>query len=119
VVIDEMTVGPVTIRDNKISSPYRIKIGKEEESMELVYAYEEPVFNPDDGSSPNLASMIMAQVALNYGLFCRKIIFDGVFDNTDKQFIRDMMENTSREIFVKKFLEPNLFNWYSRQHTCC
>ncbi len=109
VVIDRMIIGPVTIRDNKISSPYRIQIGKEEESMELVYSYEEQVFNPDDGSSPNLASMITAQVALNYGLFCHEITFDGVFDNTDKQFIRDMMENTSREIYVKKFLEPNPF----------
>lgn len=108
-VIDRMTIGPVIIRSNKISAPYRIKKGSEEESIELVYAYEEDVFNPADGSGLNLGSMITAQVALNYGLFCREITFDGVFDNTDKQFIRDMMENTSREIYVKKFLEPNPF----------
>jgi creatinine amidohydrolase/Fe(II)-dependent formamide hydrolase-like protein/7-cyano-7-deazaguanine synthase in queuosine biosynthesis len=57
--------------------------------------------------SVNLASMIVAQLALNYGLFCREIIFDGLYDDADKRFIRDMMENTSREIYVNKFLMPN------------
>ena len=51
--------------------------------------------------------MLLSQVALNYGLFCEKIIFDGLYDDTDKRFIMDMIENTSREIFVNKFLLPN------------
>ena len=53
--------------------------------------------------------MIAAQVALNYGLFCEKIVFHGLFDETDRRFLRDMAENTAREIYVKKFLEPNPF----------
>ena len=51
--------------------------------------------------------MILSQVAINYGLFCKEIIFDGLYDDTDKRFILDMIENTSREIFVNKFLYPN------------
>ena len=53
--------------------------------------------------------MIGAQLALNYGLFCTKIIFRGLFTDDDKAFIKEMMENTSREIYVKKFLEPHPF----------
>ncbi len=60
-------------------------------------------------ASENLANLILAQVALNYGLFCKKIIFHGLFDNTDKNALRDWAENTAREIYVKKFMEPNPF----------
>jgi hypothetical protein len=53
--------------------------------------------------------MIAAQVALNYGLFCNKIIFHGPYDGPDRKFINEMTENTAREIYVKKLLEPNQF----------
>ena len=53
--------------------------------------------------------MIAAQVAINYGLFCRAMVFHGAYDEADQRFIRDMAENTAREIYVKKFLEPNPF----------
>ena len=75
---------------------------------ELIYSYSEKVFDQSPSSS-NLASMMVSQVALNYGLFCKEIIFDGLFDDTDKRFILDMIENTSREIFVNKFLVKNEF----------
>ncbi len=39
-----------------------------------------------------------------------KIIeFDGLYDKTDQQFIKDMMENTSREILTNKLLIKNEF----------
>jgi len=75
---------------------------------ELMYSYAEKVFDQSP-SSLNLASMMLSQVALNYGLFCEEIVFDGLFDDTDKRFILDMLENTSREIFVNKFLMKNEF----------
>ena len=75
---------------------------------ELIYSYSEKVFDRSP-SSLNLASMMLIQVALNYGLFCEEIIFDGLFDDTDKRFILDMLENTSREIYVNKFLQENEF----------
>ena len=78
------------------------------QSNELIYSYGQDVFDESPGSV-NLASMIISQVALNYGLFCRRIVFDGLFDDTDKRFLLDMMENTSREIYVNKFLFPNEF----------
>ncbi|HPQ42453.1 MAG TPA: creatininase family protein, partial [bacterium] len=77
--------------------------------IDLVYKYQEPVFDPSDPASANLAAMIGAQLALNYGLFFRRIVFHGVFDAADRRFLQDMTDNTSREIYVKKFLEPNPF----------
>jgi hypothetical protein len=53
--------------------------------------------------------MITAQVAINYGLFCKEICFFGYYDQQDRRLIKDMIENTAREIYVKKILEYNPF----------
>ena len=110
IVFEKLTVGPVKITPKKVSAVYKLVKGNGEEvENELVYTYEESVFNPMEPSDRNLASMVTAQVALNYGLFCKQIVFDGLYDNTDKSFLKAMMENTSREIYVNKFLMPNPF----------
>jgi creatinine amidohydrolase/Fe(II)-dependent formamide hydrolase-like protein len=75
----------------------------------LIYSYDEGVFDPDDETWQNLGGMIAAQVAVNYGLFCRSIVFRGAFDEVDRRFLMQMFELNAREIFVKKFLEPNPF----------
>ena len=106
-VFDRLEVGPVKVERRRLSTPYRLFSNGTEDRIDLIYTYEEPVFAPADLAGQNLAAVIGAQVAFNYGLFCKKIIFRDAFDHTDIQFIRDMMENTAREIYVKKFLEPN------------
>ncbi len=108
-VFDRLEVGPVRLEQKRLVAPYRLSFDGQEEQTELIYTYEEKVFDPDSPESRNLASMIAAQVALNYGLFCREIVFNGLFEKTDRKFLRAMAENTAREIFVKKFLEPNPF----------
>ncbi len=105
IVIDKLIVGPVTVEGDRIAASYRVG----EDSFELAYKYEEPVFDTQDPEAMNLASMILAQVALNYGLFCREIAFDGVFDEGDRRFLTEMAASTAREIYVKKILEPNPF----------
>ena len=105
VVIDRLEVGPLKIEGDRIAAAYRVG----EDSFELAYKYEEPVFDPQDPEASNLASMILAQVALNYGLFCREIVFHGDFDEADRRFLTEMAANTAREIYVKKILEPNPF----------
>ncbi len=67
------------------------------------------MFDPEEEASRNLASLIGAQVALNYGLFCHEIVLRGPFDPVDAAFLGDMAANTAREIYVKKFLQPNPF----------
>ncbi len=108
-VIERLEVGPVRVEKKRLIAPYRAIRGKKRPSFDLIYRYDENVFDPAEQASLNLATMIALQVALNYGLFCKKIVFHGPFDGTDQRFIRDAIANTSREIYVKKFLEPNPF----------
>ena len=53
--------------------------------------------------------MMLAQVALNYGLFCECIELDGLYDQVDSRFLADVLENTSREILTNKLLIDNEF----------
>ncbi len=108
-VIDRLEVGPTRVEKRGLISPYKVIQKKKVDAFELIYRYNEDVFDPKDPESINLAHMIAAQVAFNYGFFCSKTIFHGSYDQSDQQFIKDMMTNTAREIYVKKFLEPNPF----------
>jgi creatinine amidohydrolase/Fe(II)-dependent formamide hydrolase-like protein/7-cyano-7-deazaguanine synthase in queuosine biosynthesis len=108
-VFDRLEVGPVKLERRRLIAPYRVSQKGSEDTFELIYSYEEDVFDPSDEACQNLASMITAQLAINYGLFCSSIVFHGSFDQKDRRFILDMAENTAREIYVKKFLEPNPF----------
>ncbi len=108
-VFDRLEIGPVKLEPKRLMAPYRLFWNGHEDRTELIYSYEEKVFDPLEPESRNLADMIAAQVAVNYGLFCRSIVFHGTFDELDRRFIQDMAENTAREIYVKKFIEPNPF----------
>jgi creatinine amidohydrolase/Fe(II)-dependent formamide hydrolase-like protein len=110
IVFDQLKVGPVEIEPKRIKVPYQITtIANEVVANELIYSYSEKVFDPGTYESANLASMMAAQVAINYGLFCKRMVLDGVYGDTDQRFIRDMTENTSREIYVNKLITPNEF----------
>ena len=108
-VIDRLEVGPPDLRPDRVVVPYRVVRGRATDSRDLIYKYAEDVFDPGEPASLNLASMIGAQVAVNYGLFCRRIVFRGAHDATDRKFIEEVARHTAREILVKKFLEPNPF----------
>ncbi len=107
---ERLTVSRPVIEKKKTTSRYILTTtGGTETDHELVYSFDEEVFDPSSDTDLNLASMMLAQLALNYGLFCREIVFEGLYDDSDRRFIRDMMENTSREIYVNKLLKPNPF----------
>jgi creatinine amidohydrolase/Fe(II)-dependent formamide hydrolase-like protein len=108
-VVDRLEVGPVRVDPKRLVAPYTVHRSTSRETNELIYRYEEAVFEPDDPGSVNLASVIAAQVALNYGLVCREIVFRGPYDGHDQRLLTEMAANTAREIYVKKFLEPNPF----------
>ena len=108
-VIRRLEVGPVRLDRNRVTAPYRVSQRGKTDAMELVYRFEEDVFRPEEKDAVNLAGMLSVQVALNYGLFCDEIVFRGEFDRDDRKFIKAMASSTAREIFVKKFLEPNPF----------
>ncbi len=109
VVVDRMEVGPPQLTPERMTAPYRVFQNGQESTFEFIYRFEEPVFDPAEAESQNLAAMMAAQPALNYGLFCREVVFHGLYDRQDRRFLRTMAENTAREIYVKKFLEPNPF----------
>ncbi|MBN2562921.1 MAG: creatininase family protein [Phycisphaerae bacterium] len=106
-VIDRLEVGPVKIQPRRVTAPYRVVKGDQHDVCDFQYSFEEDVLDAADPASLNLACMMAAQVALNYGLFCSEIVFHGVYDDADRRFLADMAENTAREIYVKKLLEPN------------
>jgi len=108
-VLDVLEVGPARVERNAVVTPYRVAGAAGEAVHELAYRYDEDVFDPSSESDVNLASMITAQVAVNYGLFAKRLVFQGPFDDEDQRFLRAMLANTAREIFVKKFLQPNPF----------
>lgn len=107
--LDRLEVGPVKLGARRLAMPYAAVSGGDRRVTELLYRWEEDVFRPDEPASRNLASLIGAQLALNYGLFAREIRFRGTFDAADRRFLAEMAENTAREIYVKKLLEPNPF----------
>jgi len=108
-VIDRLEVGPVRLEPHRLVTPYTLIRKGKAASTEHIYRYEEEVFDPSDPEGLALARMMAAQIAINYGLFCEEIVFHGDYDAADRDFIEKMMENTSREIAVKKFLQPNPF----------
>ena len=108
-VIDTLEVGPVQVQPARLVMPYKVHQGKAEHEFNLIYRWEESVFEPQTPWAQNLASFIGAQVALNYGLFCNRLVFHGPFDHHDQTLLREMASNTAREIFVNKLLMPNPF----------
>ncbi|TNE50960.1 MAG: hypothetical protein EP344_16895 [Bacteroidetes bacterium] len=110
VVFDRLLVHELRVEPRRVQANYTLsRPNGPAVSTTLTYSYIEPFFHPRDPHDVNLASMMVAQVALNYGLFCREIVFDGIYDAADRRFILDMLENTSREIYVNKILAPNEF----------
>jgi len=108
-VIRRLTVGPVCVQPRRVTATYTVEQAGGTESFDLAYRFEENVFSPDEAADQNLAALMTAQVALNYGLFCDEIVFRGLLDDIDQRFLADMMENTACEIYVNKLLAANPF----------
>ena len=110
IVHKKLTVKHIQIDPRSVKASYVVeRFDGGQSSYELIYTYEKAYFSRKDPADVNLASMMLAQVALNYGLFFEIIEFDGLYDKTDMRFITDMMENTSREILTNKLLADNVF----------
>lgn len=106
---DLLSVGPVRVEKRRLRCPYRVTYGASQECFDLIYRWEEDVFDPADPGDRNLAAMIAAQPALNYGLFAREIRFNDPLDGHDREFLTAMADNTACEIYVNKLLEDNPF----------
>lgn len=100
-----LDVGPAVVTPRRVVIPYRIGAA----STDLVYSYDEDVFDPENPDDVALAHLIGAQVALNYGLFAERVVLHGPFTETSRAFLRDMAENTAREIYCVKLRRKNPF----------
>lgn len=109
VVIPRLEVGPPRVEPKRVVVPYRVHGPGGIESIELIYRYTEQVFDPASPAQRSLAAMMGAQVALNYGLFCRELVIHGELDEEDRSFVRRFAESSAREIYVNKILAPNPF----------
>ncbi|MGB5379102.1 MAG: hypothetical protein WBN26_14035, partial [Muriicola sp.] len=110
VVFKKLLIHELVIEPKRVKATYVvIKKDGSEVNNQLIYSYNSSYFDTNNPKDVNLASMMVAQLALNYGLFFEEIVFDGLFDHTDQRFLKDMMENTSREILVLKFYGKNEF----------
>ncbi|MEJ2584495.1 MAG: hypothetical protein P8Z38_05445 [Robiginitalea sp.] len=109
-VLQTLRVHSVSVEPKRVHAHYTVvRPDQTEATTELIYSYESPVFDPESAADRNLASLMLAQAALNYGLFCREIVLEGHFDTTDRGFLKSMLENTSREILTNKLLTDNEF----------
>ncbi len=110
VVLKRLSIHDIKIKPRQVTAAYTLTYPDgEEQSTRLIYSYQEKLFNPNSAADINLASLMAAQVALNYGLFCQELEFHGLFSKADKRFLLDMLENTSREILTNKLLSDNEF----------
>lgn len=110
VVIRKLKVSDIRVEPKKVRARYSVeRFDGTIDSNDLIYSYEEAYFDRKKTADINLASMMVAQVALNYGLFCETIEFDGLYDKNDRDFLDAMLENTSREILTNKLLVDNEF----------
>ncbi len=69
--------------------PYVVEQDGQRTEHELIYRYEIDVFDPTKLADRNLASLAGVQVAMNYGLFCREMVFIGPWDRHDRRFIEE------------------------------
>lgn len=110
VVFPLLKIHQIIIEPKRVKATYSIQ--KKDGTLvsnDLIYTYNQVYFSKKNAQDVNLASMMLSQVALNYGLFFETIEFDGLFEEVDKRFLKDMTENTSREILVNKFFTKNEF----------
>ena len=83
-VAERLEVGPVRLEPNRLVAPYTLVRKRKVARTELIYRYEEEVFDAADPGAQDLARMMAAQIALNYGLFCDEIVFHGDYDAADR-----------------------------------
>jgi 7-cyano-7-deazaguanine synthase in queuosine biosynthesis len=107
--IDRLQVGPATIESDRVAAVYTITRGRKSAEIELAFKYGEPILDASDPVLTNLAAMMVAQPALNYGLFCKEIVFRGALDRADRRFLQEMARHTAREVWVNKLLFDNPF----------
>jgi len=73
VVFSSLKVHEIRVEATRVRATYTLtRKNGELAHNELIYSYSSPFFDPGNPEDINLASMMLAQVSLNYGLFCER-----------------------------------------------
>ena len=99
---DELRVQNLQVERRRISADYILRtIGGYELRYRLMHVYGEDI--PPEFSE-EVGSLMVSVPALNYALFSKRMVFDVPLSDQDVQFILDMSDVTSRDIFVNRIV---------------
>ncbi len=48
---DRLEIGPVVVEKRRVTTRYRVHVGGEPQSIDLIYRFDEDVFDPNDPAS--------------------------------------------------------------------
>ena len=108
-VVERLEVGPARMEKRRVTVPYRVHQNGETFETELIYRFEEDVFDPDNPRHRNLGAMMGVQPALNYGLFCQEMVFEGEFEKTIAALFATWQKTLQGRSISKNFCNPILF----------
>lgn len=67
-VINRLEVGPIRLEPQRMIAPCKVIQGAKEDTVDLIYHFEEDVFDPDELTSRNLASMMADESLLKISM---------------------------------------------------
>lgn len=74
--------------------------------LELRWKFDQPLYKDATSAMRNHARVHHAIPALNYGLFCDRIVLEGALANDDLAYLRAMEDATAREQYLTRFALP-------------
>ena len=106
VVLKKLSVNNIQIEPKRVKADYSVEtFSGRTDSYALIYSYNTSFFHRNNAADINLASMMLAQVALNYGLFFETIEFDGLYDSNGNP-LDDRYSSVEFRIGVTILLNP-------------
>ncbi|HVM45169.1 MAG TPA: hypothetical protein VM582_04470 [Candidatus Thermoplasmatota archaeon] len=107
----ELRVSEPRLGRDRSTSTYTFvdRRGRRRAPLTLHYKFPAPLYRDADERMRNHARVHHAVVALNYGLFCERIVYDFPLTGADLAYLRAMEDATAREQYLNRFVgdEPH------------
>ncbi|HUR69288.1 MAG TPA: hypothetical protein VM370_08575 [Candidatus Thermoplasmatota archaeon] len=106
----ELRVSDPVLKDDASTSTYTFvdKRGRKH-PLTLHYKFPAPLYADANAAMVNQARVHHAIPSLNYGLFCKRIVFEFPLTKADLAYLTQMQGLTAREIYLNRFVgdEPH------------
>lgn len=103
----ELRVGDPVLKPDASSSAYTfVARDGRETTLDLRWKFDRPLYADASPAMRNHARVHHAVPALNYGLFCDRIVFEGPLAAADLDYLRRMEDATAREQYLTRFALP-------------